>query len=327
MTDFVKEIYQFKNDEAVKRFIGSKENIIKLITKKMRLEYEIAGASLIVKGSLKSNQLFRKVYLEITRILTEKGVISKNEVKGIIKSVTSTGILNTKVSNITAKKNKYIKPKSQNQLEFLEAIDLNTVVFAIGAAGTGKTILTVAKAVEYLLNKQVERIVITRPVVESGGEKLGFLPGDLKEKIDPYLRPIYDYLYEIIGVKETEEYIRNKVIEISPLAYMRGRNINNAFVIADEMQNSNGEQMKMLLTRIGENSKLVVNGDRTQSDLPRHVKSGLIMAEIILKNVKDVKFIYLHTQDIQRSEIVKNIVTAYEEYELSNIVKTEEKEI
>lgn len=203
-----------------------------------------------------------------------------------------------------------IKPKTANQQKLVKAANKNDLVFAIGPAGTGKTYIAVALAVRALKNKEVKRIVITRPAVEAG-EALGFLPGDLQEKLDPYLRPIFDALGDMIPSEKLKYYQDNRIIEIAPLAYMRGRTLNNAFVLLDEAQNTTPMQMKMFLTRMGPNSKVIVNGDLTQVDLPKKQYSGLLEATKILKEVKGIKFMYLTDKDVVRHRLVKGIIAAY----------------
>lgn len=204
-----------------------------------------------------------------------------------------------------------IKPKTANQKILVESVKSNDMVFVIGPAGTGKTYISVALAVKALKNKEVKKIIITRPAVEAG-ENLGFLPGDLKEKIDPYLRPVYDALDDMIPFEKLKYYQENRVIEIAPLAYMRGRTLNDAFILLDEAQNTSPMQIKMFLTRMGPNSKVIINGDISQIDLPDHLKSGLVQAMNILKGVKGIGFIELTSQDVIRHRIVKDIINAYE---------------
>ena len=207
-----------------------------------------------------------------------------------------------------------IKPKSLHQNEYLESIQKYDVNFGVGPAGTGKTYLAVAKAVEALEQEQVSRLVLTRPAVEAG-EKLGFLPGDLAQKVDPYLRPVYDALYEMMGFDKVEKLIARHVIEVAPLAYMRGRTLNHAFVILDEAQNTTPQQMKMFLTRVGFGSSAVITGDITQTDLPGHQTSGLKQVLSILEGVDGVGFSYFSARDVVRHPLVQNIVRAYEAYE------------
>jgi phosphate starvation-inducible PhoH-like protein len=207
-----------------------------------------------------------------------------------------------------------IKAKTVNQQKLVDAINVNDLVFAIGPAGTGKTFTAVALAVRALKNKQVKRIVLTRPAVESG-ENLGFLPGDLKEKLDPYMQPLYDALREMIPFEKLKEYMETGVIEIAPLAFMRGRTLNNAFVILDEAQNANQTQLRMFLTRMGKSAKFMVTGDVTQIDLPKKSVSGLLPATKILKGIKEVSIIHLDGSDIVRHPLVGKIITAYESAE------------
>jgi phosphate starvation-inducible protein PhoH and related proteins len=205
---------------------------------------------------------------------------------------------------------KTIAPKSEGQRQYLQAIDDNDVVIGIGPAGTGKTYLAVAMAVDALFKKRVKRIILARPAVEAG-ENLGFLPGDLQEKIDPYLRPLYDALEDMIPADRLRRAMESRAIEIAPLAYMRGRTLQDAFVILDEAQNATNAQMKMFLTRLGLNSKAVITGDKTQIDLPRREDSGLIQVEQVLKGIEGIAFVYLHGRDVIRHRLVKEIIRAY----------------
>lgn len=209
---------------------------------------------------------------------------------------------------------KSVMPRGKNQKKYIENILNNEINFGIGPAGTGKTYLAVATAVDYLLNEKVERIILIRPAVEAG-EKLGFLPGDLSQKVDPYLRPLYDALYEMLGVEKTEKLLERGIVEIAPLAYMRGRTLNNSFIIVDESQNTTKEQMKMVLTRMGFGSYLVINGDLTQIDLPKNIKSGLSDAIEILKDTDGIGFTNFSSSDVIRHPLVKKIIDAYKYFE------------
>lgn len=207
-----------------------------------------------------------------------------------------------------------VAAKTPGQREIVESTENNDIVFAIGPAGTGKTFTSVALAVQALKQRSVKKIVLARPAVEAG-ENLGFLPGDLKEKIDPYLRPLYDALEEMIELEKLEYYLAKNIIEIAPLAYMRGRTLNNAYVILDEAQNATNTQMKMFLTRIGFNSRAIITGDITQTDLPQKQQSGLISIQQILKNIKGISFVYLDQKDVVRHKLVRQIIDAYEKFE------------
>lgn len=209
---------------------------------------------------------------------------------------------------------KHIKSKTLGQKQYIQAINDNTIVFGIGPAGTGKTYLAVAMAVTAFKNKSVSRIILTRPAVEAG-EKLGFLPGDLQNKVDPYLRPLYDALYDIMGADVYQKYLEKGIIEVAPLAYMRGRTLDDAFIILDEAQNTTPEQMKMFLTRLGFGSKAVITGDITQIDLPGDKKSGLKEVMKILNGIKGIQFVYLTDKDVVRHELVQEIIKAYDKYE------------
>ena len=219
---------------------------------------------------------------------------------------------------------KPIKAKTVGQRQYVESIRKNTIVLGVGPAGTGKTFLAVAMAVRALREKQVSRIILTRPAIEAG-EKLGFLPGDLQSKIDPYLRPLYDALYELMGMENYQRLVEKGVIEIAPLAYMRGRTLDDSFIILDEAQNATPEQMKMFLTRLGFHSKAVVTGDLTQTDLPRGQKSGLASAVKILGGIEDIGIHYFDERDVVRHVLVQRIIRAYEKYDREQAIKANEK--
>jgi phosphate starvation-inducible PhoH-like protein len=216
--------------------------------------------------------------------------------------------------NIVSNRGRTIRPKTANQKKYVDAIDENTITFGIGPAGTGKTYLAMAKAVAALQAKKVNRIILTRPAVEAG-EKLGFLPGTLSEKIDPFLRPLFDALHDMIDVDSIPRLMQTGVIEVAPLAYMRGRTLNDSFIILDEAQNTTPEQMKMFLTRLGFGSKMVITGDVTQVDLPNGVRSGLRIITDILKDVEDISFMELTAEDVVRHRLIGDIVKAYEKYD------------
>ena len=213
---------------------------------------------------------------------------------------------------VTTERGKPVGPRTAGQKVYIDALRSSEMVFAIGPAGTGKTYMAVAAAVAALKNKQVARIILTRPAVEAG-ERLGFLPGDLEAKIDPYLRPLYDALYDLLDMEKAQKLFERKIIEIAPLAYMRGRTLNDAFVILDEAQNATGPQMKMFLTRLGFGSRMVITGDVTQTDLPRGEESGLKAAARVLPGVKGVEFVFLGQADVVRHNLVQRIIEAYDQ--------------
>lgn len=278
-----------RDDEI--RIVGEKDNIEKASVVIQRL------MSMAVQGEVISKQSV--IYL--VQLANENQMDKVKEYLGDCICLTERG--------------KQIKSKTHGQKTYVGAIKENSIVFAIGPAGTGKTFLAVAMAVTAFRDKQVNRIILTRPAVEAG-EKLGFLPGDLQNKVDPYLRPLYDSLYEIMGAETYQKYLEKGMIEIAPLAYMRGRTLDDSFIILDEAQNTTPEQMKMFLTRIGFGSKAVITGDITQIDLPGEKKSGLKEVIKILKDIKGIEFIYLTDKDVVRHELVQKIIKAYERYEV-----------
>ncbi len=301
---------------------GVKNNLFFIIRKninKFESDFNIAvslrGNKIMFDGETGNTKRFRKYIEEIIEISKDNKKLNENDIK-ISSSMANEGKLDFIKEELNNKviikfKGKEVYPKTFNQREYIKSIYKNDLVFSIGPAGTGKTFLAIAMALNFLLNKRVERIVLTRPVVEAG-EKLGFLPGDIQQKVNPYFRPLYDALYYLIGFEKTSELIEKEIIEIAPLAYMRGRTINNAFIILDEGQNTLNTQMKMFLTRFGQNSKVVVTADISQIDLPNPKKSGAFKAIKILNNIKGIKIIYLNKKDVVRHSIVQKIIEAYE---------------
>ncbi len=256
----------------------------------------------------KKNQQITANDIETLLALTEKVSVDEAEkVDKPFKKESSDIILHTHTGET-------IVAKTPGQRNIVRTTEKNDIVFAIGPAGTGKTFTSVALAVQALKQRKVKKIILARPAVEAG-ENLGFLPGDLKEKIDPYLRPLYDALEEMIEFEKLEYYLTKNIIEIAPLAYMRGRTLNNAYVILDEAQNATNTQMKMFLTRIGFNSRAIITGDITQTDLPRKQHSGLISIQQILKDIEGIKFVYLDQRDVVRHKLVRDIIDAYEKFE------------
>ena len=279
-----------------------------------------------MQGDKYEVEQIERVVKELVFILNKNKSLTTNDVETVIDLVSSStepsnGITQKELSSeredaenvVLFTKDGMIKAKSEGQRRYIRAIQKNDIVFGIGPAGTGKTYLAVAAAVAALKNRQVTKIILTRPAVEAG-ESLGFLPGDLREKVDPYLRPLYDALDDMIPADKLKMYIERRIIEIAPLAYMRGRTLNNAFVILDEAQNASSLQMKMYLTRLGANSKSVVTGDVTQIDLPFNAISGLVEIQSILKKIEGVAFVYFDKNDVVRHKLVKDIIDAYEDY-------------
>ena len=263
-----------------------------------------------IKGKVKELDLEDvHIALQESRMLSQEGSESRSE--------------NHVYSTTIKTKRGLIKPRGENQIQYLHNILTHDISFGIGPAGTGKTFLAVAAAVEALERQDIRRILLTRPAVEAG-EKLGFLPGDLGQKIEPYLRPLYDALFEMLGFERVQKLMERNVIEIAPLAYMRGRTLNDSFIILDESQNTTVEQMKMFLTRIGFNSKAVITGDVTQIDLPRSTKSGLRHAMEVLSKVSELSFNYFESKDIVRHPVVAKVVQAYEEWEAQDEIRRQE---
>lgn len=301
-------------EEATKLF-GVKDQYLKIIEQMLELSIVSRGAEIYVSGTEenmeRANRLF-EILLEKIRLGHE---LHDRDIMYIIKLLKSGTPFNIdELFQCVILKNshgKMIRPKTFGQKEYVEAIKKHDLVFGIGPAGTGKTYLAVVMAVAALKNQTVKKIILTRPAVEAG-ESLGFLPGDLKEKVDPYLRPLYDALHDILGQEQTDRLIEKGVIEIAPLAYMRGRTLENAFVILDEAQNTTLSQIKMFLTRLGFQSKMIVNGDRSQVDLPKGTKSGLEVAIDILQNIKGSRFIFLNQMDVVRHPLVAKIIDAFE---------------
>ena len=293
------------------RFVGELNENLKFIEKTFNVKIFQNGNQIKIQGSKKditlSEDALKRLYatagqgIEITKETLHLCIQDLNMEKDSHEIVIKTP-------------KKSIIPRSRNQKIFLNNITDNEINFGIGPAGTGKTYLAVAAAVDALLKEKVDRIILIRPAVEAG-EKLGFLPGDLSQKVDPYLRPLYDALYEMLGIEKTEKFLIRGIIEIAPLAYMRGRTLNNSFIIVDESQNTTKEQMKMILTRMGFNSYLVINGDLSQIDLPKTIKSGLSHAIEVVKDTKEIGFTYFSSVDVVRHPLVKKIIDAYKLFE------------
>ena len=274
------------------------------------------GENVYIKGVLEEVESVEKVFKEMIYVLNTSGKLTEQDVTTII-NLTAEGkevVAEKEIENIVLyTKKDVIKAKTGTQIEYFNSVQKNDICFAIGPAGTGKTYLAVALAVASLKKGVVQRIVLARPAVEAG-ESLGFLPGDFKEKIDPYLRPLYDALQDMLPADQLANYMLKGIIEIVPLAYMRGRTLNNAYVILDEAQNATTTQMKMFLTRLGPNSKAIITGDITQIDLPVRSNSGLVQVQSILNTVEGVGFVYFKKSDVVRHRLVKDIIEAYEKF-------------
>ncbi|MBN4866322.1 PhoH family protein [Providencia stuartii] len=311
------------DNQRLMSLCGPFDDNIKQLERRLAIEinrrdnrFKLSGKPLNVQATSK---ILRQLYVDTAPV---RGVIPDIDPENIHLAILDSRILEQsaesvpdygKAVNIKTKRG-VIKPRTPNQAQYIANILDHDITFGIGPAGTGKTYLAVAAAVDALERQEVRRILLTRPAVEAG-EKLGFLPGDLSQKVDPYLRPLYDALFEMLGFEKVEKLIERNVIEVAPLAYMRGRTLNDAFIILDESQNTTIEQMKMFLTRIGFNSKAVVTGDITQVDLPRGSKSGLRHAIEVLSGVDDLSFNFFHSEDVVRHPVVAKVVMAYEAWE------------
>ncbi len=302
--------------------LGINDSNLQIISDRFDANIIVRGDSILIKGEEEEANRVEKVFKELMYVLERTGVLKIDDVVTVVELVSGENPKSEDVRQVAGEakevvvlsaKNDLIKSKTPGQRQLVRAVQKNDVVFAIGPAGTGKTYLAVAMAVAALRNREVQKIVLTRPAVEAG-ESLGFLPGDLKEKVIPYLRPLYDALDDMLPQDKLKLYVEKNIIEIAPLAYMRGRTLGNAFVILDEAQNASGMQMKMFLTRLGVNSKAIVTGDITQIDLPQKSLSGLVEIQKVLKSVQGISFVYLEKTDVVRHKLVKDIIDAYEKY-------------
>ena len=293
------------------RFFGPNNKGFKLFKIKFpELEIKSRGAQIFLKGSENFIDEFEKAFNSVVEFLNKNKHLTLEDVERLVEKEEKAPVNSDPLMIIHGQHGKIITARTKNQIEMVRAIEKNDILFAIGPAGTGKTYTAVALAVKALKNKEVKRIILCRPAVEAG-EHLGFLPGDMKEKIDPYLRPLYDALGDMLAKEKYEAMLESQTIEIAPMAFMRGRTLNNCFVILDEAQNATELQLKMLLTRMGPIAKMVITGDLTQIDLPRNQKSGLKTAYEKLKDIKGISFIKLTEADVVRHPLVKEIIKAY----------------
>ncbi|MDD5771981.1 MAG: PhoH family protein [bacterium] len=313
-----KKVYLLNNEIAFSLF-GQNDKNINIIEDKFDAKLFSRGNELIIKGNRNSVEKVFFVIEELLKLIKKGNSISKDDIDLVIRSLQDEEMLKT--SDIltedlsVSRRDRHIKPKTLGQKKYVEAIIKYDIVFGIGPAGTGKTYLAMAMAVSSLKNKEVDRIILVRPAVEAG-ENLGFLPGSFSEKVDPYLRPLYDAIYDMMEIEKVQRLMDKGIIEVAPLAYMRGRTLNNAFIILDEAQNTTSEQMKMFLTRLGFNSKTVITGDITQVDLPSNRRSGLIEIQEILKDIEGISFVYFNGNDVVRHELVQKIIEAYAQREV-----------
>lgn len=302
---------------SVMGLLGSADENLRALEGLLSADVHVRGNALTLTGEPADVALAERVVSELVAIVSSGQHLTPEAIRHSVAMLTGTGDespAEVLTLDILSRRGKTIRPKTLNQKHYVDAIDAHTIVFGIGPAGTGKTYLAMAKAVSALQTKQVSRIILTRPAVEAG-ERLGFLPGTLSEKIDPYLRPLYDALHDMMDPELIPKLMSAGVIEVAPLAYMRGRTISDAFIILDEAQNTTAEQMKMFLTRLGFNSKIVVTGDITQMDLPGGAESGLRAAMRILDNIDDIHFAELTSADVVRHRLVGEIVDAYARFE------------
>jgi phosphate starvation-inducible protein PhoH and related proteins len=317
--DNFEERVLIKSQENVSKILGTHDKNLKTIKSYFDVNILIRNDEIKITGDKTSSQVVGKILKDIMDILDSEGEISEQKIVYLIEANREKNNINfndiLKDIVVTTFSGRVIKPKTMGQKRYMDIIATKDISFGIGPAGTGKTYLAVAAAVNALRKKEVERIILTRPAVEAG-EKLGFLPGDLQDKVDPYLRPLYDALFDIMGMDNFLKNVEKQVIEVAPLAYMRGRTINSSFIILDEAQNTTNEQMKMFLTRLGYGSRAVITGDITQIDLPDGKKSGLKSVINILKNVEGIGFMFFDTSDVVRHKLVQDIIKAYEKYEV-----------
>jgi phosphate starvation-inducible protein PhoH and related proteins len=302
---------------GIESLFGTRDENIRLIESGLNVKTRVTSDAIEIEGEDGSVTRAEGIFDDYASLLREGHVFQNGDLNSYLRVVVGDPSVTLRTLVVSGRHRafgkKTLAPKTINQRKYIDAIERHDLTFGIGPAGTGKTYLAVAMAVSALLNKRVSRIILTRPAVEAG-EKLGFLPGTLQEKVDPYLRPLYDALYEMIEAEKVEKLLERGVIEVAPVAFMRGRTLNDSFIIFDEAQNSTSEQMKMVLTRQGFNSKMVVTGDVTQIDLPSGRQSGLINAAEVLRDVEGIRFVYFDEVDVVRHSLVQKIVRAYDRY-------------
>ncbi len=308
-------------EEGIETLFGSYDENLRFLESLLNVRISTQGSDLLVDGDPTSLATVERLVGQLGVLLRAGYQFSNGDVKTAAQLVLDDESVDLRdffiKGTLRASGKRQVAPKSANQRRYLDAIERSDIVFGIGPAGTGKTYLAVAEGVSFLLAKKVNRIILARPAVEAG-ERLGFLPGDLQEKVNPYLRPLYDALYDMLEGERVERLLERGTIEIAPLAFMRGRTLNDSFVILDEAQNTTQEQMKMFLTRLGFGSKAVVTGDITQIDLPQGKTSGLVEALNVVRDIEGIEFIYFDERDVVRHKLVQHIVKAYEAYSTGN---------
>ncbi len=308
-------------EEGIETLFGPYDENLKHLESLFNVRIRTQGHDLLVEGESGLGSQVDRVVGQLSSLMRDGYKLSNADVKTASDLVAQNDSVDLRdhflKGSLTSAGKKRVAPKTVNQRRYLEAIEAHDIVFGVGPAGTGKTYLAMAQAVAYLVNKKVSRIILARPAVEAG-EKLGFLPGDLQEKVNPYLRPLYDALYDMLDGDRVARYIERGTIEIAPIAFMRGRTLNDSFVILDEAQNTTSEQMKMFLTRLGFGAKAVITGDVTQIDLPQGRTSGLVEAMKVVNDIEGISFIYFDDRDVVRHKLVQQIVRAYEAFSNGN---------
>ena len=308
-------------EEGIETLFGSYDENLKYLESLFNVRIRTQGHDLIVEGDAPAIERVDRIVAQLSSLMRDGYKLSNSDVKTASELVAQDDSVDLRdhflKGSLTAAGRRRVAPKTVNQRRYLDAIEQNDIVFGIGPAGTGKTYLAMAQAVSFLIAKKVSRIILARPAVEAG-EKLGFLPGDLQEKVNPYLRPLYDALYDMLDTERVARYIERGTIEIAPIAFMRGRTLNDSFVILDEAQNTTSEQMKMFLTRLGFGSKAVITGDVTQIDLPSGRMSGLVEAMKVVGAIEGISFTYFDERDVVRHRLVQQIVKAYEAFSNGN---------
>lgn len=313
----VKKKISIRGLDQLKLF-GLNDGNLRKIERNFNAKIIARGSEITLIGEQEEVQLIERLFAELIKILEKNEQITENDLTTVIEVLKSGKVKKDKPHDLSTviiyTKDGYVKPKTEGQKHYYLSTVKNDIVFVIGPAGTGKTYIAVAIALAHLRDKIVNKLVLARPAVEAG-ESLGFLPGDLREKVDPYLKPLYDALFDMVVPTKLKKYMENGTIEIVPLAYMRGRTLNNAFVILDEAQNTYPNQMKMFLTRLGINSKAIITGDITQIDLPDKKQSGLVQIQEVLTEIEGIDYVYLSDRDVVRHRLVREIIKAYDKYD------------